>query len=445
MARKKKSPSREFWASSPTDFKIYRFNCGSLDVHSDMVVATVGITDSASLMTKYHQKKFGTFHSDLEDLCEWFSTFECSDIAMESTGKYMIPVCNVLEEHGITFTVTHPKYVKSPDGHKDDFADSLHICQMHKFNMVKASFIPPRQIRECRDLGRRYFKLTYELTAEKNRYQNCMTACNICLDQVFSDPFGKSATAVMDEVINTGEVIEETILKLVNPRCRKKDKVLEALKGINLKPDQHFKLKDISSHMKELCAHRDAVLAEIITRLSPDYDKFYKITSIPGVSTLSSFLLISEIGYDMSVWKDANQLTFWAGLTPGSNSSNGKKKSTRITKGGHYIKPLLVQCALAAIKSKTNPYFKIKYNRIKKRRGHKKAIIAIARMILCSIYHIIESDNEFLPADLEKTLNPQSSKKKSSASITAQDAIQVLMAQGYDVTSLLSQSQQRSA
>ncbi len=443
MARNKKSPSREFWASSPTDLKIYRFLCGSLDVHSNLIVATVGITDKESLMTKYHQRAFGTFYSDLLAACDWFLSFECRDVAMESTGKYMIPVCNVLEQKGIIYTVTHPKYVKSPDGHKDDFADSLHICQMHKFNMVKASFIPPRQIRECRDLARRYFKLTCELTAEKNRYQNCLTVCNINIDQVFTDPFGKSAKAVMNEVIQSGKAVDDVILKLVDPRCRKKDKVIEALKGMNLLPDQHFKLKDISVHMEELERHRSNTLAEIVTRLSPNYNSFCKITTIPGVSAVSAFLIISEIGYDMDVWTSSDQLTFWAGLTPGSNSSNGKKKSTRITKAGHYLKPLLVQCALAAIKCKKNPYFKLKYNRIKKRRGHKKAIIAIARMILCSIYHIIQSGEEFNPTDYDKVVNYQPKKESPVKGITAQDAFEILKAQGYDISVLLSQTPQQ--
>lgn len=438
MAAKKKKPSRKIRADSLTDFDIYRFNCGSLDVHSDLIVATVGITDKETFKTEYTQKSFGTFSEDLKDLSEWFLSFDCKDVAMESTGKYMIPVCNVLEDNGITYTVTHPKYVKSPDGHKDDYQDSLHICQLHKYNLVRASFIPPRQIRECRDLGRRYFKLTNELTAEKNRYQNCMTSCNITLDQVFSDPFGKSATAVMNEIVNSDEINEEVILSLVDPRCKKKDKVLDAIRGMNLKPDQQFKMKDISAHMSELNTHRQKVLAEIITRLSPDYDKFSKSTTITGVSVLSSFLIVSEIGYDMSVWKNENQLTFWAGLTPGANISNGKKKSTRITKAGHYLKPLLVQCALAAIKSTKNPYFKIKYTRLRKRRGHKKAIIAIARMILCSFYHVLKNDKEFHPSDYDQVVNPQPKQKKSS-DISAQDAIEALRAKGFDVSALLTQ------
>lgn len=440
MAKQKKKSVRKFWAESATDFDIYRFNCGSLDVHSDLIVATVGITDPKTFRTEYSQKSFGSFSDDLNELSEWFLSFDCKDVAMESTGKYMIPVCDVLEDHGITYTVTHPKYVKSPDGHKDDFQDSLHICQLHKYNLVKGSFIPKRQIRECRDLGRRYFKLTNELTAEKNRFQNCMTSCNISLDQIFSDPFGKSAKAVMNEVLRSESVDYDTVLKLVDPRCKKKDKVLAAIKGMNLKPDQRFKMKDISKHMEELDTHRRETLSEIITRLYPDYDRFSKTTTIPGISTHSAFLIVSEIGYDMSVWKSADQLAFWAGLTPGANISNGKKKSTRITKAGHYLKPLLVQCALAAIKSKDNPYFKIKYNRLKKRRGHKKAIIAIARMILVSFYYVVKNDEVFNPCDYDRVVNPVKKEKKSE-SITAQDAIEVLRSQGFDVSQLIAQIQ----
>ena len=438
MARKKKRSESESWADSLPDYDIYRFNCGALDVHSDLIVATVGITDRETFRTRYVQKSFGTYPCDLESMSEWFRSYGCNDVAMESTGKFMIPVCDALEDHGTAYIVTHPKYVKSPEGHKDDWQDSLNICRMHKYNLVRASFIPPRQIRECRDLGRRYFKLSNELTAEKNRYQNCMTSCSISIAQVFSDPFGKSATAVMKEVVSGTAIDEAKILSLVDPRCKKKDKVLDAVRGMKLKPDQQFKMKDISRHMEELQSHKDDVLAEIVTRLAPDYEKFEKATTIPGVSTLSAFLIVSETGHDMSVWKSAGQLAFWAGLTPGANISNGKKKSSRITKAGHYLKPLLVQCALAAVKSKKDPYFRNKYEDIKKRRGHKKAIIAIARMILTSFYYIVKNGEAFHPSDYDAVVNPQP-KKKNASDISAQDAIEALRAKGFDISALLSQ------
>lgn len=441
MSRKKKKPSTVICAESVTDFDIYRWNCGALDVHSTLVVATVGVTDRQTLITTYTQRHFGTFTCDLKEMSLWILSFGCRDVVMESTGKYMIPVCDVLEDNGITYTVTHPKYCKSPDGHKDDDSDSLRMCKEYKYNLLPKSFIPPRQIRECRDLGRRYVKLTYEKTAEKNRFENSMVVCNLNLDQVFSDPFGKSATAVMEEVLNNPVIDEDKILKLVDPRCKKKDKVIDAIRGMNRKPDQMFKMNDISLHMEELDSHRSNVLAEIVTRLSPDYEKFEKITTIPGISTLSAYLIISEIGYDMSVWDSDKQLVYWAGLAPKNDQSNGKKKTTRIGKGGHYLKPLLVQCALAAIKDKKGYFFK-KYNNIKSHRGHKKAIIATARLILTCIYHVIKTNTEFNPVDYDKVMNPPEFKKKYKVNISAHDAITILQAQGYDVSSLIDQNAQ---
>ena len=430
--RIKKKSENEVWTGPSEDFEICRLNCGGLDVHSNLVVATIGITDAATLGTHYIQRAFGTFKNDMDELCGWLSSHGCADVAMESTGKYMVPVCDALEEHGIAYIVSHPKYCRSPENHKDDWADSLHICKMHKFNLVRASFIPPTLIRECRDPGRRYVKLNEEVTAEKNRFSNCMTSCCITLSQALSDPFGKTGRQIMKEILSSGKVDPERLAALVDPKCRNKDKVLESVAGAVLKPGQCFKMKDILSHIEELEKHRDATLAEISGRLSASEGTWSRIRTIPGIGENAALLIISETGYDMGVWKSARQMCFWAGLTPGSNSSNGKKKSTRITKGGHYLKPLLVQCALAAIKSKKNPCFGIKYQRLKKRKGHKKAIIAIARMLLASIYAVISTGEDFHPIDYEKVVDGVKKARKpekaqaQEKSFTVQELAEVL-------------------
>ena len=153
---------------------------------------------------------------------------------------------------------------------------------------------------------------------------------------------------------------------------------------------------------------------------------------LPGITELSASLIISEIGADMSVFESAKHLTSWAGLAPANNESAGKKKSVRISKAGNFLKPLLVQCALAAVKSKKQPYFAAKYQKIKKRRGHKKAIIAIARMMLTCIYHMIQTGEAFNPSDYESSQKPAPRK----VVLTDESAIAFLKAQGYDVSSL---------
>lgn len=135
----------------------------------------------------------------------------------------------------------------------------------------------------------------------------------------------------------------------------------------------------------------------------------------------------------MSVWRDSDSLSSWAGLSPANNDSAGKKKSTHVGKGGHYLKPLLVQCALAAIKStKKHPYFYYKYETLKKRRGHKKAIIAIARKMLVSIYHMIKEDADFQPIDYAQVVT----RKQKSNELNLKNIIAFLGEHGADAETI---------
>ena len=186
-------------------------------------------------------------------------------------------------------------------------------------------------------------------------------------------------------------------------------------------------------HMEYLDEMIKACEAEMVKRAMPLFDRFLHITDIKGISSLSAIIIISEIGADMSVFESDKQLVSWAGLAPANNESANKKKSVRIAKAGQYLKPLLVQCALSAIADKQS-YFGIKYSQIKKRRGHKKAIIAIARMILVSIYHMIETGESFNPSDYESLMNPKPKKNKE---LTLDKALSFLQSQGYDISSIL--------
>lgn len=410
-------------------FDIVRFKCAGIDIHKNYFVVTVSVTDRTTLLTTYHTKEFHGFNSELDEMCAFLKSYDVDDVCMESTGKYWIPVVKKLEANNIRFRLVHPKYVKAVYGHKTDKADSKFICRMYACDMCgPGSVILPEKYRETRDLARRYWILGYDLTSEKNRYQNCLTVSNLPLDAIFSDTLGKSAQAVMNEILAGHEKDETRILSVVSSRCKNKGKIMDAIRGSNISPDQRFKITDIRSHMDELEQHRDHVFAQIITNLSDDMENIVFLTSIPGISVTSAVLIVSEIGMNMDFWKDGRNLTAWVGLTPRNDQSHGKKKSTRITKAGTYLKPLLVQCALAAIKQKDG-YFARKYNRIRRRRGHKKAVLAIARMILISVYNILKKKEEFKPSDYEDVMNPSKKAKK----VSEHDAIRVLESLGYNI------------
>lgn len=300
--------------------KIYRFNCAGLDVHKNLIVATIGITDKKTRVTEYIQKDFSSLNFDLYNLKNWLIEHECFDVCMESTGKYWIPVFNVLEtEIKMNIVLVHPKYVKAIKGKKTDKKDSKWICNLFKHDLLKSSFIPPKDIRELRDLSRYRFKLICMRTSERNRYQNSMTVSNITLASVVSDPFGKTAKAIMNEVLSTEVIDEPKIKKLIHGSCRNKDKIIESLKNSKIEPDQRFKMTEIQSHMNELDKHIEAVEVEIIKRASRYFDDFIHITEIDGIQLISAILIISEIGVDMTQFETDKQLCSWAGVSPANN------------------------------------------------------------------------------------------------------------------------------
>ena len=177
--------------------------------------------------------------------------------------------------------------------------------------------------------------------------------------------------------------------------------------GYEISSEQSLKMKLCREHVDYLSSLVDSLDASIVELAAPYKELIQLAADIPGITEKSARYIIAEIGADMTVFKSAKRLCSWAGLTPQNNESANKKKSVRISRAGVYLKPLLVQCALAAIKDKENPYFKHKYDRIKKRRGHKRAIIAVARMILTCIYHMFLKKEAFQPSDISYEEMPE--------------------------------------
>lgn len=398
-----------------TDGDIKRPICAGIDVHKKILMAAVCKTDMKTLESVFYVKQFLSSNNDIRKMATWLKEYGVQDVCMESTGKYWIPVFNILEQSGLKPVLTHPKYVKQAKGQKTDFRDAVHIASIFRLDLVVASFIPPAEIRDLRELCRYRLKLTYMMTAEKNRFQNSMTVSQVRLDCVLSDPFGKSASAIMKYLIETepDKVSDEEILQLVDRRVKApKEDILDSIHGYEFIGVQRDKLNIIHQHLK--------AIHECIDQIDKKLDFYRKkyariighLTTMVGITEESALYILGEIGTDMSIWKDDAALASWAGLSPAKNASGGKKKSTRTGNGGHYLKPLLVQCAFAAVKStKKDPYFHNKYEPLKKRRSAKKAIIAIARKMLVAIYHMIRDDTDFKPVDYNETLRNHQNKQ----------------------------------
>jgi len=408
---------------------IYPICCG-VDVHKRTISATIAKTDRG--ITSYQTKAFLTFNEELYDFKQWLLDNQCYDVCMESIGKYWIPLFNILEKE-FNVILTHPKYVRAIKGKKTDKKDSKWIADLFKHDLVKASFIPPPLIRSCRELARYRAKLVYARSSEKNRYQDCMTNSNLRIASVLSDPFGETSKNIMNYVLSCNIFDEEQCKKLIKSSAKRKaDLIIKSVRGYLIKEDQKFKMNVSGRHIDFLDTAVLKTEAELYVRLEPHYHLIELLSTIPGISELSAALILSEIGMDMNIFDSSKHLTSWAGLAPANNESAGKKKTVRISKAGQFLKPLLVQCALSAIKDKQNTYFCIKYNRIKNRRGHKKAIVAIARMMLNSIYHMLKTGESFNPSDYEEFLHVEEIKR----TMNVQKAITFLKNQGYDVSQL---------
>lgn len=386
--------------------KIVHHVCYGMDVHKKFVIAAIAFTDFKNVTT-YKKKRFATFNSDLKSLEKWLLDNNCTEVCMESTGKYWIPIFNVLEK-SCHVVVANPKYVRAIKGQKTDTKDATWIADLYKFGVVPSSYIPCPEIRMLRELFRYRQKLIGHRSSEKNRLQNSLTVSNIALASVVSDTFGKSSSALIEYILTCDTFNPEHAKTLLHRKLKDKaEEVIASIIGYELRDDQSVKMKVCRKHFDYIneCI---SILDEKLSDLSKPYHEFIEFSStIPGVTDKSAAYIIAEIGTDMTIFKSSKHLCSWAGLTPQNNESAGKKKSVRVSRAGVYLKPLLVQCSNAAIKDKKNPYFKFKYDRIKKRRGHKRAIIAIARMILTCIYHMFLKKEAFNPTETDYSDIPE--------------------------------------
>ena len=410
--------------------KVMHHTCCGLDVHKKFVVATI-VTTSATGVANYKTKTFGTFNDELTELKVWLLKKGCYELCMESTGKYWIPVYNILEDM-INITLANPKYIKAIKGKKTDKKDSIWIADLHRHGLVPGSFIPPHDVRKLRDLCRYRTKLVSNRSSEKNRVQNSLTMSNIALSHVLSDTFGKTAQRIIEYILTCDVFDPEYCKTLIDGRVKADhDEIIRSIVGYQLSLDQAAKIRFAKNHFNFLNESLDLLDEKIVKFSQPFVTQIELLSSIPGLTQTSATRIIAEIGVDMNIFHSAKHLCSWAGLVPQNNESAGKKKSVKISRAGVYLKPLLVQCANAAIKSKVEPYFRDKYEKIKKRRGHKKAIIAISRMMLTCCYHMILKNEVFKPVDENKQTEQL---KKKTKERRLNSAIYFLKQNGFSVT-----------
>ena len=272
--------------------------CCGVDVHKKFLVATILTGDY--LIPQCKQKHFGTSFRNLLAFKQWLLDNNCKDVCMESTGKYWVPVWNVLEGIG-NVVIANPKWVSAVKGNKDDKKDSKWIGNLFRMGLVPSSYIPGKDIRILREFTRYRSKLVSMRSSEKNRYQNAFTVCNLTLDAVVSDMFGKSAMDIENYLLDTDTVDPEHCVSLLRNKLKKKsNEIIESVEGFNMTPEQKERVRIIQGHFADI-EKRINQIDEIISRLTAEYEGTISLLcTIPGIDRRLAITIISEIGTDMS-------------------------------------------------------------------------------------------------------------------------------------------------
>lgn len=411
---------------------VYPVCCG-VDVHKSFFIATI-ISTTSQIQPSYKKKRFSTYNNEIKSFVSWLKDNDCYDVCMESTGKYWVPVFNILEDSSIRVTIANPKWVRAVKGNKDDVKDSKWIGDLFRLGLVKSSFIPKKSTRILREFTRYRSKLVSMKSSEKNRFQNAFTVCNVALDSVVSDMFGVSATAITDYLMSNDSFDADHCVTLLKRSLKKKSSaVIDAIEGYSITPEQKLRMLMVREHLNYIDYSIDRIDKTLQCLVQEQQDTIELLCSIPGIDRASAITILSEIGTDMTHFGSTKRLCCWAGLTPGNNESAGKKKSVRIARAGVYLKPALVQAAHAAVRSIKSPYYKLKYEQISKRRGKKRAIIAIARMMLTAVFAMLSTGELWNPCDLFKVDMPEYLQEKQRAKAIRQ-AVRFLATQGLSVS-----------
>lgn len=368
--------------------------CAGLDIHKDTVVACVRVPGEDG---KRHQetRTFATTTEQLLVLLDWLRSWEVTLVGMESTGIYWRPVYYLLEDH-MECWLLNAQHLRNVPGRKTDVKDAEWICQLVEHGLVRASFVPPREIRELRDLTRYRKAQIEERTREVQRLEKTLQDAGIKLSSVASKVLGVSGRLMLEAMIS-GTHDPEVLAELAKGQLRNKLPALrEALQG---RFTSHHAL--IVGRQLAHIDFLDEAIADLSERvdevIAPFANKVALLDTIPGVDKRTAELLIAEIGADMSVFATHRHLASWAGICPGQNESAGKKRSGKTRKGSKWLRAGLTEAAKASSRSK-GTYLSAQYQRLRGRRGHQKATIATAHSILVAAWHILSREVEY--ADL---------------------------------------------
>jgi transposase len=366
-------------------------HCAGLDVHKDTVVACVRHCTPQGKVTQ-QTRTFPTHTTALLSLLDWLQAEAVSHAAMESTGVYWKPVFHLLEGH-LELLLVNAHHVKQVPGRKTDVKDAAWLAELLQHGLLRASFVPPAPIRDLRDLTRQRTSLAKEKATTANRIQKVLEDANIKLASVATDILGESSRAMLRALI-AGATDPEQLADLARRRLRAKIPQLQlALQG-RVTDHHRFLLQLHLEHVEHLEALMGRLSARIEELLAPFAEAAERLQTIPGISERLAEMLVAEIGTDMSRFPTAEHLASWAGMCPGNDESAGKRRSGRIPPGNRWLKQALIQAAWAASHTK-DTYLSAQYHRLARRRGRKRAAVALGHTLLVIVYYVLRRGVEY--------------------------------------------------
>ena len=362
--------------------------CAGLDVHKATVVGCVRVPGPQRGERRGEIRTFSTTMAGLLALADWLTAQEVTHVAIESTGVYWRPVYAVLEGL-MTLLLVNARHVKMVPGRKTDVRDCEWLAQLLECGLLRASFVPPRPIRDLRDLTRLRKTLIRERGHHVNRIAKTLELANIKLGCVVTDIMGKTGRAIL-HLLSVGIDDPDRLAACAEGLLRKKQAALrEAVVG-RLTPHYAFLLQQHLSLIEALDAHLATLDARIAEAMAPFADAAALVQTMPGVAARAAQAILAETGVDMAAFPTADEFASWARLCPGNHESAGKRRSTTTGKGATWLRATLQEAAWAAVHTKKS-YYRALFHRLKARRGGpEKAIVAVQHAMLVALWHMLK-------------------------------------------------------
>lgn len=378
-----------------------------LDVHLKVIQCAVRLRqESGKLISQV--RSFGTMTRDLRALADYLQKLGVTHVAMEATGVLWKPVWNVLEGR-FTLLLVNPRHLKKVPGRKTDVTDAEWIAQLLQCGLLRGSFVPPRSLRNLRDLTRHRAQLVGEHTRAANRIHKLLEDANIKLGAVASDVLGKSGRKMLRALLR-GDNNPDELADLALGRLRQKIPELKlALEG-NCTEHHRYLLGRLLGHVGYLEGQIRAFgerIGQRMAELVPTATR-ERLDRIPGVNRLTIDNVLAEIGVDMTIFPDEHHLASWCGMCPGNEESAGRRLRSRTRKGNRWLRRALVEAGWAASHAKDS-YLRAQFRRLAAKRGNKRALLAVGHTLLVIIYHVLKHNVEYrdLGPDYFDRLEPE--------------------------------------